>query len=203
MNILTHIVLSQIIYDNLIIQTPLDKFAFIYGNMKPDLNHKLLENSHIADNYLIYVCNHSAQLMKEEIPIKEFSTELGQICHYVCDFFCRYHLNKEIFHHYREHFFYECKLHFALRKINRQFNRLNNQKVNRNVASIIFHMKNKYLTDSCSINKDIDYAISTSIWICKSVSYFLCESIKQSEEKQDAKAVLSLVGGQSYFPFQC
>ncbi|NLO10400.1 MAG: zinc dependent phospholipase C family protein [Clostridiales bacterium] len=82
------------------------KRSFVYGNVKPDLSKDLLSIPHTLENYFLTVCNNADNLMSNKTSLKEFSFELGKICHYVCDFFCEYHLNEEIFHR-KDHFFYE------------------------------------------------------------------------------------------------
>ena len=197
MNLLTHITLSKLIYSNLNHCVPLDKKAFLYGNIKPDLTKSILKNSHIMDNYLIYVCNQTKDLMRGELSEKEFSYELGKVCHYVCDFFCRYHVSKELFDQYKAHFFYELKLHFITLKIGRRLIPFKGRTGDMNISSIIFDMRKEYLSDLHTEEKDIRYAISASIRICESVSCFLFESSEQNEKNQTAcKEMMSIAGGQ-------
>ena len=198
MNLLTHITLAGIIYNNLSVGFQLDRRSFIYGNIKPDLNSKLIKNSHILDHYLIYVSNQSNQLMNKELPMDEFSIELGQICHYVCDFFCSYHLNREIFNCYRDHFLYELRLHLAMGKTKKEkYKSLKNKIARRDVSSIILEMRKDYLSETPSYEKDIDYAISTSLWICESVSYFLSQNCLAKIKNQNTfYKSMPLAGGQ-------
>lgn len=200
MNLLTHLAISKILYDHFERQMELDRSAFIYGNIKPDLSCKLMRKAHIMENYREYVCRSSGELMKDGRTLEEFSVELGQICHYVCDFFCRYHLNKEIFHNLGGHFLYELKLQYKLWKFTRK-NKFEldiySRKARKDISSIIFQMRSDYFSESVTLNKDIYYAISTAIWVCESVSYFSVQSTESvMKNEMELYPMLPMAGGQ-------
>lgn len=200
MNLLTHVAISKIIYRRFSSKMELDRGAFIYGNIKPDLSYKLMKKAHVMENYFDYVCSSSNKLMKGEVSLEEFSVELGQLCHYVCDFFCRYHLNKEIFHNLGGHFLYELRLQYELWKLTRKDKfelDIYSRKARSDIASIIFQMRSDYFSEAVSLNKDIYYAISTAIWICESVSYFLAQSTEPiMDNGMEFYPMLPLAGGQ-------
>lgn len=175
MNLVTHIAISKILYNNLDGIVDLDKRAFVYGNIKPDLTHKLLRNPHTLENYFLIVCNSAERLMNNKLPLQEFSFELGIICHYVCDFFCQYHLGDELFHKFREHFIYELKLHFVLLNNPSKINKKpETGAVRQNVSSIIMELRKEYSADPAAMKKDLEYAFMATMWICESVYYFSC-----------------------------
>lgn len=200
MNLLTHVAISKILYDHFEKQMELDRNAFIYGNIKPDLSYKLMKKAHLMENYFAYICSSSGELMKGERSLEEFSVELGQICHYVCDFFCRYHLNKDIFHNLGGHFLYELRLQYELWKLTRKGKfelDIYSRKARSDIASIIFQARSDYFSESVTFNKDIYYAISTAIWVCESVSYFLAQSTEPVLENEiELYTMLPLAGGQ-------
>lgn len=200
MNLLTHVAISRILYDHFERQMELDRSAFIYGNIKPDLSCKLMRKAHIMENYYDYICSSSGELMKNEKSLAEFSVELGQICHYVCDFFCRYHLNKEIFGNLREHFLYELRLQYELWKLTRKGKLdldIYSRKERSDIASIIFQMRSDYFSEAATMNKDIYYAISTAIWVCESVACFMAQSAGPAVgNEKELYTMLPLAGGQ-------
>lgn len=186
MNFLTHIAISKIVYSNIKTKVDLNKYAFIFGNVKPDLSSNIKKNPHILDNHLSNVCGCSSELMEGKESLRDFSIELGQICHYVCDFFCQYHLDLLIFNNLRDHFFYELKLQYVLNKMTRNGRShtilMKNKAARKDIESIIFEMRNSYMSEVSSVSKDISYAISTAIWVCESISYYL---VKSTETIQD------------------
>lgn len=180
MNFFTHIAISKIIYEHLKNKMKLDKRYFIYGNLKPDLSLKINQVSHTFDNYFSYVCSCGNNLMKGGASVKDFSIKLGEICHYTCDFFCMYHLNTEIFNKSINHFLYELKLHFKFLELTRKEKfeiKIEDNNLTKNIKSIIFNMRLKYLSEIASMEKDISYAVNTATWVCESVGLFLTNSM--------------------------
>ncbi len=165
MNLVTHITISKILYNNLNSIMDLDKGAFVYGNIKPDLTHKLLRNPHTLENYFLIVCNSAERLMNNKLSLQEFSFELGEICHYVCDFFCQYHLGDELFHKFREHFIYELKLHFVLLKNSSIINiSPKTSAVRQNISSIIKELRKEYSANPAAMKKDLEYSFMATMW---------------------------------------
>lgn len=199
MNFFTHIAISKIIYDHLKLKIDLDKNAFIFGNVKPDLTYKLKKNPHILENHLFDVCDGAKELMKGKESLKELSTDLGQICHYICDFFCRYHLNILIFNKLARHFLYELKLQFVLFEMTGSEKSEileKNKSARKDIESIIFEMRNDYLSGSAEMKNDITYAISTAIWVCESVLYFQAQSVEPALDNElEFYNMLPLAGG--------
>jgi len=198
LNFLSHIAISKILYKNLKNNNELDEAAFVYGNIKPDLSPRCLQNPHTLENFLITVCRNADDLINNEVSLKEYSLELGQICHYVCDFFCQYHLNEVIYHNFIDHFYYELKLHFVLMKITSQINiKLGINDVNKNISSIIMDLRKEYFAKPEAINKDIEFAFSAAVWICESVSYFSSHSTNTILENEvEPYPSLAIAGGQ-------
>lgn len=200
MNLLTHVAISRILYDHFDKRMELDRSAFVYGNIRPDLSCKLMRKAHIMENYHEYVCGSSGELMKNGRSLAEFSVELGQICHYVCDFFCRYHLNREIFHNLGGHFLYELRLQYELWKLTRKGKLeldIYSRKARNDIASIIFQMRSDYFSEAETMNKDIYYAISAAIWVCESVACFMVQPAGPvMENEKELYTMLPLAGGQ-------
>ncbi|MBC8061940.1 MAG: zinc dependent phospholipase C family protein [Clostridiaceae bacterium] len=159
----THLLISQILYNSILKQMnfKLNRLAFAYGNIKPDLINKDINRSHTQYQSLFNVNKYAEELVKENISIEKFSTSLGVICHFACDYFCLYHRdgneNKGIF----EHLIYELILHVklvSLLLIGKLM--LNNYGMHENrVVDIAFNLEKKYKSESKSLTKDITYAL--------------------------------------------
>ena len=200
MNFVTHIAMSEILYKRLSAKMELDKGAFTYGNVKPDLSKKILKHPHTLENFLPFVCNTSEELIKNLVSLSEFSFKLGEICHYICDFFCLYHTEDEIFHRLKEHFFYELKLHFTLLKIDSTIEDMREKTVEKSISSIINELRAEYFQQEASMEKDFKYAFTATTWVCQYIYYFSHHSIVvDTEHKMDvfySPSTLPFAGGQ-------
>ncbi len=85
----THLFIAKVLYQHFAGEVELNKRAFLFGNIKPDLP-SATRNHHTLENCLVTVSERADQLMEEEVSLVDFSVSLGEICHYVCDFFCYY-----------------------------------------------------------------------------------------------------------------
>ncbi|SHO48235.1 zinc dependent phospholipase C family protein [Anaerocolumna xylanovorans] len=171
----THLFISKVLYRHFLPEVELDRRSFSYGNIKPDLPSRS-RNHHTLENCLFTVCDYSKELMEEEVTLEYLSARLGEICHYVCDFFCYYHLNEQIHNRRLHHFFYEVGLHYKLRsiwhkhKIQITSSMLEPRK---DISSIILEMRKSYFSQTPCMKRDIDYALMTSVWACESILYFM------------------------------
>lgn len=184
MNFLTHIMISEILYRRLARKISLDRKAFIYGNIKPDLSPQCLRKPHILDNYLFIVHHEASCLKKEKPPEKEFSVDLGVICHYICDFFCYCHLNHALYHRFIFHFIYEIRLHLVmcslLLKNGIRLKRGNKNHEN-NIAFMIMDIRKEYLAKQNTLQRDIEYALLTSLLACETI-FLLSQSPSEPAE---------------------
>lgn len=192
----THLFISKTLYKYFIGELPLDKNSFAYGNVKPDISRESRHISHTLENYLHIVNEKALQLIEKETSPEEFSVSLGEICHYVCDFFCLYHLNEEIYHKKFHHFLYELRLHLELYKI--YFSRkLKMQKhriiPHKNIDTIILEMRKEYLLKPHSYKLDIDYAFHTAIQACEAILFYLdSPPILMKEHELEHEALFQL-----------
>ena len=92
----------------------LKKWAFIYGNIKPDITALSRKKHHYDTTRLIFL-----ESIKDagnlNLSKRERSVALGVVCHFICDYFCMFHAKRP----YNEanilsHIGYEIKLHLAL-----------------------------------------------------------------------------------------
>jgi hypothetical protein len=172
MNFFTHIMMSDVLYRRLARKMFLDRKAFLYGNIKPDLSPQCLRNPHILDNYLFIVHHDSNRLISEKSSEKEFSADLGVICHYICDFFCYCHLDHTLYHRFFFHFIYEIRLHVAMCSLlmkNEIRLKRGEKKHESNLASMVVEMRKEYMTKQKTLRRDIEYALLTSILACETI----------------------------------
>lgn len=111
MNYATHLLMADVIYEELSDVIDLDRKSFVYGNVKPDRNPIVLIKPHILSIHFENVLTLSERLKEEDFSREAFSEELGVLCHYLSDFFCLYHAEEERFSHHLHHGIYEIKLH--------------------------------------------------------------------------------------------
>jgi len=170
MNFLTHVLISKTLYRHLSEKMELDQKSFSYGNIKPDLSPQCLRKPHMLENYLFLVYHDSNQLISHSTPIKEFSIELGVLCHYICDFFCYCHLNHKLYHKLFRHFIYEIRLHVVLcgMLLGHKTNLPNEGKAPAgNLAAMVMEMRREYMTKPKTLQRDIEYALLTSLYACQ------------------------------------
>lgn len=198
LNFFTHIAISKLLYKHLNGFVELDRRAFVYGNIKPDMTRKCLRNPHTLQNYLIAVCSSADDLMNKKVSLQEYSYELGEICHYVCDFFCQYHVDEEIFHKFKAHFLYELKLHFELMKNTSNINLKHNMNTAKaNIALTIVELQKEYSKNPATMKKDIDYAFLATMWICEVISCYSAHSVDTFLDDKICECfTLPLAGGQ-------
>jgi len=183
MNFLTHIMISRSLYRHFSKRNDLSRWDFLYGSIKPDLSSKCLKNPHILDNYLFVVTNSINQLSSRKLSQKEFSVELGIICHYICDFFCYYHLDNQIHKKLFDHFIYELRLHMSLHSLLRQQRIIikpSRKNPRYNVGSLVMEMRREYHSRRNTLKRDLDFAFLTSIWACESIFYILDQDSETS-----------------------
>lgn len=167
----THLFMAKILYARLSVNIPLDFHSFCYGNIKPDLPC-FGRRHHTLDNYLETVCIQATALQTEEHSIQDFSTQLGEICHYLCDFFCYYHLNEPLHKKSLKHFFYEISLHMYLLpnrfRLEYTFS-LPSLFAAKDMVATITTMRDLYDLHPKSRKKDMEYALSTSVLVSEMI----------------------------------
>jgi hypothetical protein len=195
----THLFLSKKLYKHFLGELSLDKKAFAYGNIKPDISQGCVHSSHTLENYLFVVNERANQLIEKELSLKEFSVDLGEICHYVCDFFCYYHLSEEIYNKMLHHFFYELRLHYEMYKIllRHQLKLSSTRKEPRkNISTIVLEMRKEYFMEPESYKRDIDYALQAAIWTCESILFYMnFPSVLIKEQELTTQSLLPVEGG--------
>jgi hypothetical protein len=195
----THLFISKTLYRYLKREVELDKNAFAYGNIRPDIS-KDMHTSHTLENYLFIVNDRANQLINNKVTKHEFSIQLGEICHYVSDFFCYYHLNEDIYNKMAHHFFYELRLHLEILKMRTKHKiKLNpiEKKPRNNITSIVLDMRKDYMAEAKSYEKDMNYAFLATLWACKSILYYMNQNYMLTVNKTELKphSLLPVKGG--------
>jgi len=95
----------------------LNKRAFLKGNILPDKQRHLF-NAHFWDESKTDYESYLVKANDRQLNSIQRSEALGVVCHFMCDYFCKYHTipkYKEI-QDYR-HFMYEAMLHIKMKFI--------------------------------------------------------------------------------------
>lgn len=177
----THLYISKTLYHLFSDKVDLNKRAFAYGNIKPDLpsSHR---KHHTLENYLFVVRDKSRLLINNPLTEKEYSICLGEICHYVCDFFCYYHTNDKLHQKLLKHFFYELFMHFNLIKMGIRHKLTvvpEKEEPRKDFLTIILEMRKLYFLNSMKMETDINFAFASCIWICESIFYSMQQESNQ------------------------
>lgn len=169
----THLFIAKALHQQLRGEIELEQQAFLFGNIKPDLPSPSRVH-HTMENCLSTVLELADYLMTEEVPVEKFSVTLGEICHYVSDFFCYYHLNEEIHNKKLKHVIYEIKLHFELYRL-RITKKITVKKAGlepmENIEFVIRRMRRDYILQPVTLKRDLDFALMTAALICKVIQY--------------------------------
>ena len=185
----SHLLMSRILYKFCIkeLNFKLDKTAFMVGNIKPDFQSEEIKEEHNYNVSINKLLNYSKELSTQNMSNKAYSSALGVMCHFTCDYFCLYHQEDKEKKGMVEHFIYEAILHFVLvtqllrRKIIVNKNEILARK---NIENILLHKQQMYLSKSNSLVKDIEFALSSSALV---LEYMLCYSSAEEYNRDDLK----------------
>jgi hypothetical protein len=83
---------------------------FILGIRTPDVNKAMLVTKHIKENTLHEVESCIRDLNKLDPAARIFSYRLGEMLHYIMDYFTKYHTSKEMYNKLIRHIFHEIRL---------------------------------------------------------------------------------------------
>lgn len=184
MNLFTHLMISDMLYDHLKARIPLNRSAFRFGNVKPDLSRQFLSVPHTLDNCIIIVKDLADNLVKGQADIYKTSIDLGVICHYICDFFCCVHQDNNVYYRYINHFFFEIGLQRHLGRLIKSGEITvlgSGEQPVRSVHEIIGQMKEQYLIKQETFSRDLTFAMATAVWASESIAHFMTETIHEKE----------------------
>lgn len=97
----------------------LDKKRFAYGNIKPDLSLTMFTCPHKLYQSFNVLKSHTRDLFTQQMNIADFSEKLGEVTHYLSDYFCFAH--SDIYQGSGlAHYAYESSMLFRLRRFIRE-----------------------------------------------------------------------------------
>ncbi|WP_028829798.1 zinc dependent phospholipase C family protein [Proteocatella sphenisci] len=176
----THMRMSELIYSNIEKNTDFSpgKLTFKTGNMSPDMPfyHKHLKHyKHQNFDYILQMINDLSSVDPTEsiTTLNVYSYRLGVIAHYVCDYFCLPHHDRNTYQdNLKKHLIYEKDLHKAVK----QYIHKNEIQFNESLSvegsdliSFFDDLLQKYLYEANSFENDLNYAISAASMICSAI----------------------------------
>lgn len=185
----SHKKMSEFIYSNIEAQTSfsLNKLIFKTGNMSPDLPlyHRHLKHyKHQNFSYIIQMINELSLIdpTQNVATLNLYSYRLGVVAHYVCDYFCLPHHDRDNYKdHLTKHLIYEKDLHKELKNYSSIQDTEKNEILDLNNSNLIYLFDDfieKYLSEENSFENDINYAITVASMVC---SIIISHSLKISE----------------------
>ncbi len=195
MNFFSHLFISRELYKYFKSEIELNKWAFVFGNVKPDLPPACFEARHTFENYFKKVNERADQLANEELSLREFSVKLGEVCHFACDFFCYYHSNLKLHKKNIFHFVYEICLQIQLNfmQLRRKLKiPIESTSPYNNFSSFITDMRRKYLADARSMKKDIEYSLRAAISIFETILQSVNKSFEEAWKPESEAPTLEI-----------
>ena len=145
MNMLTHAHIANRVYKRLKAElgVNLSRKDLVWGSVRPDLIKKSIP--HFKNQGMKGFYQKGERFLKyiSYYDIDYFSRELGEVFHYLCDYFCYAHNSPDLIGESWKHFKYESKLHKKVLSLEDNF--YNNIKViDLNQLSYIELIENKH-----------------------------------------------------------
>ncbi|MBP2027030.1 hypothetical protein J2Z35_000822 [Acetoanaerobium pronyense] len=120
----THRIIAHNVFKNVNsnMNFKLNRPMLSYGSMKPDIAPSLKSKKHYKEPTLDFVIDEIIKLMEigiseDLISINKFSVKLGVITHFLSDFFCLPHHDRDYFSDkLTEHMIYEKNLHYKFKE---------------------------------------------------------------------------------------
>ncbi|MBN4050900.1 MAG: hypothetical protein COA82_02455 [Alkaliphilus sp.] len=114
----SHKIISEHVYEvvNNTLGVKLNKNQLIYGSIKPDLTPKFLRLEHFKPESFNQIMDEVkelsiSQFSESSLFIKQFSQQLGVVTHFIADYFCVPHNDRNTYKsHFIDHVVYEYKL---------------------------------------------------------------------------------------------
>ncbi len=168
MHFLTHLSIADTLVKKISSDLPIDKYHFIYGNIKPDLKSNGLTLAHTLENTMSKVCSLLDEIKNNNLDLFTFSVRLGELCHYLCDYFCYYHICETDYRRYSDHFIYEVELHIFwlwVKKAKEQETNFVRWDEDVPLTTMITRLRKQYKSKSHAFIKDIDYSLQACDWL--------------------------------------
>ncbi len=146
--------------------------AIYRGSVMPDLKDKE-DGSHYSEN-----CFANASLIFEELnkidaaDIKAFSYKVGELLHFIADYFTNAHNKEYLQRNMRLHMVYEMRLHFKLTKLIKNYELKSGAEINPLNQIKIWH--NEYKYGKGGVEKDLRYILRSCYYIADLVVSMYC-----------------------------
>ncbi|MFW6282074.1 MAG: zinc dependent phospholipase C family protein [bacterium] len=184
MNIATHLLICKKVYDDLsaYMEHDISLPYLLWGSIKPDIVKNNI--SHFKDDmlYLFYQKLETLKKMDYKNNSYKYSLELGEIFHYLCDYFTYAHNNKK-FKKFFPHAKYENKLHKTAKII------INSLHFSPNIdykyfsfVEIIEQKHKLYLSSVSSYQNDINFSYKIMLLVALKLNY-LKDSVGFAKEE--------------------
>ena len=176
MLISSHLIFADILYEETFLRQPFAApiLQFKFGNVKPDLNRKLVGGAHYHYQTYNYLANLIQSITTEPSSPGHYVENCGIATHLVADYFCKYHFyskyhKKSIIEHTR----YEYNLHRTLLKMKKtNMLPLSNNKSYRSITEVfncIAEMQSQYIKLPDNPTKDIVFALQAGKMVLNSI----------------------------------
>lgn len=142
------------------------RFWLVMGSMKPDFTNDDINHYKDESISLFYKKFGELKKIKPEENIRTFSLRLGELFHYIADFFCYAHNNKEMKDNYLQHFKYEWQLNKFAYNTKKDIFKMNISDsfiYNLNLSQIIEYEHKNYLNNKQSFKLDLMSAFKLGI----------------------------------------
>lgn len=142
----------------------LPKKSLVWGSTRPDIVPNPL--SHFKDEkiHLFYEKWDSLRRMDPMYQLNTFTLELGQIFHFLCDYFCYAHNDEKIVKEFWIHMKYEHQLHMFARQQEPEFFLVSNANYSMVSFRELVEVKHKqYLGESPSFESDLKWAFEMCV----------------------------------------
>lgn len=161
MNPLTHKFLADKVYSQLNKESQLilSRKSLIWGSVRPDFIKHSIPHFKERGVQPFYSKYKKIDQNITKLSIKELSIELGQIFHYICDYFCHAHNKRKLIKKTRLHILNEIKLQRFIQNTN--FNFINvklNNYDEQLFEDIIEKEYTKFINDSFNFKNDLMYS---------------------------------------------
>ena len=172
----THILLGKELYNYFLLEEniKLSKFWLSLGSVKPDFTND--EINHYKDESIKLFFEKFSKLhnLDPEKNRNKFSLKLGELYHYIADFFCYAHNNQKMKENYSKHFKYELSLNsYAYKKRQSLFktNKHNYYIYDFSLKYLLNLKHQKYLKEKKSFATDIKFAFEFNKILTKKIFF--------------------------------
>ncbi len=148
----------------------ISKNWLMFGSIKPDFTNDSV--SHFKKDNLTNFCQKyfDLQELNPEENLRDFSLKLGELFHYIADYFCQAHNEAELINKKLSHFKYEWQLNkFAKKLFERSsIDKLSDDGVyDMRLSNFINYKHQDYLKRKQSFKNDLDFTFKVCILMTK------------------------------------